>query len=116
MQSWPKPVRKPHPPILVGGNGPNVARRVIEYGDEWIPMRHPGVLDRIRHFKKTARKPGSERPIPVTLFGGRLEEVGAYAAAGVDRCPFWPSPAPRGQMIELVDATARALGNRLLDP
>src|SRR5919198_6607159 len=37
--SWPKPVQKPHPPILVGGNGETVLDRVLAYGDEWMPNR-----------------------------------------------------------------------------
>jgi probable F420-dependent oxidoreductase len=36
---WPKPVQKPHPPVLVGGLGEKVLDRVIAYGDEWIPNR-----------------------------------------------------------------------------
>src|SRR5437667_10262261 len=42
--SWPKPVQKPHPPILVGGNGQKVIDRVLRFGDEWMPTvgRDPG--------------------------------------------------------------------------
>jgi alkanesulfonate monooxygenase SsuD/methylene tetrahydromethanopterin reductase-like flavin-dependent oxidoreductase (luciferase family) len=43
-------------------------------------------------FKKTARKPGSDQPILVTLFGGDLDDIDAYAAAGVDRVLFWVRP------------------------
>jgi alkanesulfonate monooxygenase SsuD/methylene tetrahydromethanopterin reductase-like flavin-dependent oxidoreductase (luciferase family) len=31
--SWPKPARWPHPPVLVGGNGPGVLDRVLAFGD-----------------------------------------------------------------------------------
>ena len=34
---WPKPAQKPHPPVLVGGNGPRVLDRVLAFGDEWMP-------------------------------------------------------------------------------
>ncbi len=40
--AWPKPLQKPHPPILVGGNGPRVVDRVLAYGDEWMPNRIAG--------------------------------------------------------------------------
>jgi alkanesulfonate monooxygenase SsuD/methylene tetrahydromethanopterin reductase-like flavin-dependent oxidoreductase (luciferase family) len=113
ITSWPKPVQTPHPPILVAGNGRNVAQRVIAYGDEWIPMLRPHVLDHIREFKKTARKPGSDAPIPVTLFGGELEDVDAYAAAGVDRVLFWVRPQDTTQMTATVDQIALHLGKRL---
>src|SRR2546429_42399 len=37
--SWPKPVQKPHPPVLVGGNGEKVLDRVLAFGDGWMPNR-----------------------------------------------------------------------------
>ena len=37
--SWPKPVQKPHPPMLVGGNGKTTPDRVLAFGDEWMPNR-----------------------------------------------------------------------------
>jgi len=36
LMSWPKPVQKPHPPILIGGNRRNIAR-VVAYADAWCP-------------------------------------------------------------------------------
>ncbi|MDD9916934.1 MAG: LLM class F420-dependent oxidoreductase, partial [Rhodospirillaceae bacterium] len=36
--SWPKPVQKPYPPIFVGGDAPGTFRRILRYGDAWIPM------------------------------------------------------------------------------
>ena len=38
LWSWPKPVQKPHPPVYVGGNGEHTLRRVIQYGDAWLPI------------------------------------------------------------------------------
>src|ERR1700726_4718464 len=38
MMQWPKPVRKPHPRIVVGGAFPHAAKRAIAYGDGWIPI------------------------------------------------------------------------------
>jgi probable F420-dependent oxidoreductase len=113
VTSWPKPVRQPHPPILVAGNGPRVATRVMSYGDEWIPMLRPGVLAEITEFRRTARKPGSDQPIPVTLFGGMPEDVAAYQRAGVDRCLFWPRPMNSHDTTTLVDRIALTLGDRL---
>lgn len=46
---YPKPVRKPHPPIFIGGGyhlQPRVLRRVAELGDGWVPIAPPG------HFKE----------------------------------------------------------------
>ncbi len=47
--SWPKPAQRPHPPVLVGGNGPTVTERVLAFGDAWMPNYSPrGILDRGR--------------------------------------------------------------------
>lgn len=113
VTSWPKPVRRPHPPVLVAGNGPRVTERVLAYGDEWIPMVRPGVLDHIAEFKKSARRPGSDLPLPVTLFGGDLRDADAYDAAGVDRVLFWVRPVDTARMTRTVDRIARRLGDRL---
>jgi len=37
--SWPKPVQRPHPPIIIGAAGTDLTfRHVIEYGDVWMPI------------------------------------------------------------------------------
>jgi probable F420-dependent oxidoreductase len=41
MMAWPKPVQKPHPPIIVGGAFPYGARRALHYGNGWMPNRAP---------------------------------------------------------------------------
>lgn len=35
---WPKPIQKPHPPILVAGAGAGVIKRTVAYGDGWMPV------------------------------------------------------------------------------
>src|SRR5881628_1791766 len=39
LWSWPKPVQKPHPPILLGGHGPRALARVVDYCDGWRSRR-----------------------------------------------------------------------------
>jgi probable F420-dependent oxidoreductase len=90
--SWPKPVRVP--PILIGGSGPTVLERVVEYGDGWIPLRVPA--DQLDAFGKRidelhARAADAGRPRPtVTVYGAvpKVEALASYAAAGVDRVLF----------------------------
>ena len=35
----PKPAQDPHPPVLLGGNAKNVLKRVVKWGDGWLPIR-----------------------------------------------------------------------------
>ena len=82
--SWPKPVQKPHPPVLVGGLGEKVLDRVLEYGDEWMPNRaEPDDLaPRIAELRERAG-----RHVPVTYYAAPPEDgfIERLAAAGVDR-------------------------------
>jgi probable F420-dependent oxidoreductase len=91
--SWPKPVQKPHPPVLVGGLGEKVYDRVVAYGDEWIPNRvqNPEQLgERIDELQRRAEAAGRER-IPVTVFGAKAEVrlLERLKAAGVTRSLFY---------------------------
>jgi probable F420-dependent oxidoreductase len=36
--SWPKPVQKPHPPILMGGGTNSARQRVVDFCDGWLPI------------------------------------------------------------------------------
>ena len=45
---WPKPVQAPHPPILMGGAGPNVLNRVVDYCDGWLPAVHLNFTEDLR--------------------------------------------------------------------
>jgi alkanesulfonate monooxygenase SsuD/methylene tetrahydromethanopterin reductase-like flavin-dependent oxidoreductase (luciferase family) len=112
--SWPKPAQKPHPPILVGGDGPRTLERVIEYGDEWMPIAMRGIADlsaKIARLQEMAAKAGRGR-IPVSTFGTppRREAVEEFAGIGVDRCVFGVPPAPADVVIPALKRRAEAAG------
>lgn len=52
MFAWPKPVRKPHPPIYVGGGSKAALNRVVEYGSGWLALGAPPkvILEARRQF------------------------------------------------------------------
>src|ERR1700724_4336886 len=62
MMQWPKPVQKPHPPIIVGGAFPHAARRAVAYGDGWIPIGGRGLhpLEARGEFRKMAKEKGRD--------------------------------------------------------
>ena len=56
--SWPKPAQRPHPPILVGGEGPTVLQRVLSFGDAWFPnYRGAATLERAAELRSRAERP-----------------------------------------------------------
>jgi probable F420-dependent oxidoreductase len=86
---WPKPVQRPHPPVLVGGNGPTVHDRVLAFGDAWMPNLVGGdeaVLASIAELRRRGEEAGRGR-IGVTLNAASSdpERLERYARGGVDR-------------------------------
>lgn len=92
LWSWPKPLRRPHPPVLVGGNGPGTEDRVLDFGDGWFPQYgHFESVEELERRAAALRRRADDAgrgPVPITLFGGPEErkELEPLAAAGVDRC------------------------------
>src|ERR1700740_731054 len=76
MMTWPKPVQKPHPPVILGGAFPWAARRAIRYGDGWYPNAASGnPEDYLPAFRKMAQEAGRDpNSLPVTL-GGAPDDV-----------------------------------------
>ena len=105
--SWPKPVQRPHPPVLVGGTGPKVLERVLAYGDEWFPNGQENLGERIAELQSRAREAGRE-PIGVTLFGAEPapEAIERYSATGVTRCLFRLPSGTEDEVTALVDGFA----------
>ena len=108
---WPKPVQKPHPPVLVGGNGPKVLERVVSFGDEWMPNRATGLTERIAELGRLADEAGRDS-IPVTLSGARPdpELVERGERIGVHRCTFYVAPSDADETARQLDELASTLG------
>jgi len=69
IASFPKPLQEPHPPVLIGGNGPTVHKRVLAYGDGWFPNRIPpddAMIARVEELQRLGEE-ASRGTIPVTI-------------------------------------------------
>jgi probable F420-dependent oxidoreductase len=92
MMAWPKPVQKPHPPIVVGGAFPYSARRAIRYGDGWMPQVTPSattpLMDLIPRFRQMAAEAGRDPASLGISIGGQgpdIDLIKRYADQGVER-------------------------------
>ena len=92
MMTWPKPVQKPHPPVLVGGAFPYAARRAVRYGDGWMPHRVRPEYDNVRDMLPKYRQLLAEADrdpdsAPVSIWGAKedADMLKADRDAGVVR-------------------------------
>jgi len=111
MMQWPKPVQKPHPPIIVGGGFPQGARRAVAYADGWMPIGGRGgdTLAMLPPFREMLKAAGrAESDVPVTLFGvGLAGDALKHARdAGVYRVVFGVPPEAKDKVLPLLDKGA----------
>jgi probable F420-dependent oxidoreductase len=113
LRSWPKAGELP---LLVGGGGPTVLERVLEYGDGWFA---PGGMSDDELIARAAElRASTDRALEVTAAVGPRdpERIARIGAAGIDRCCFYlPSanlPTIERDMdaiVELVEAAGLRL-------
>lgn len=85
--SWPKPVQRPHPPIVVGG-GKTVLAEVVDWADGWMPIEGPmpidALLGRLHRLADEAGRPRSSIDVQVTYATPTPATIEAYRTSGVD--------------------------------
>ena len=113
MMAWPKPVQKPHPPVIVGGAFPYSARRAIRYGEGWIPQAARGgyseIADMIPEFRKMATEAGRDpASIDITVWFPKQdpELMKRYEDLGVSRVVFNLDSEKADKVLPVIDSLA----------
>lgn len=115
LWAYPKPVQKPHPPILMGGDGPTTFDRVVEFCDGWMPIgfRLPNVTEKIAELHARAEQAGRDpKSISISIFGAKPERatIDHFQASGIERVIFMLPPADRDVVMPLVDQYSELIG------
>lgn len=111
IMAWPKPVKKPHPPIIVGGGFPWAAKRAAEYGNGWIPIagREVDIVDMLPEYRQFMADAGREgEPMGVSVFGidpATVSEadIDRYREAGVERMVVMLLSEEEDKILPLLD-------------
>jgi len=109
--SYPKPVQKPHPPILMGGDGSGTFDRVLAFCDGWMPIGFGlnNIGERIADLRQRAEAAGRDpKSISTTIFRAQPERatMEVLEHAGVERAIFILPPAERDVVLPLLDQYA----------
>jgi probable F420-dependent oxidoreductase len=117
VSSFPKPAQKPHPPVLLGGSSKHVFKRIVEWGDGWVPTISS--VEQIRRGRATlselAAQAGREpRSIPIFAFGGpgqfrTREQIDELTQAGADHATIWIRSLTKTEALTELEELAKAV-------
>jgi probable F420-dependent oxidoreductase len=108
--SWPKPVQKNGPPILLGADSKWAAARVVEYCDGWMPIAVRGSASKgLAALREAAARAGRRfESLNLTAFNAPpKEEVAAkWIELGFHRIVFALPPAGPEVVLPILDRAA----------
>ena len=115
VKSYPKPLQKPYPPIILGGMAKNVLRRVVAHADGWLPNRvTPADVEESRKkLDAMAAEAGRDpKSITISVYGQLPEHdvVHSLLNAGADRVVVRPEHVETAkEMGEQLERMAEAV-------
>ena len=112
--SYPKPVQKPHPPIILGTLSAKGLNRVVDYCDGWIPVGAriddlpAAIKDLHARAEQAGRKPSD---VPVSIFSAPDDEavLGQYQDMGIERAVLGVPSKGEDVILPLLDTYAALL-------
>jgi probable F420-dependent oxidoreductase len=108
---YPKPVQRPHPPILLGGSSDYTLKRVVEFCDGWLPIARPrfSPKEAVGRLRRVASAAGRDfSTLSISVFGARADKatLAEYRDVGIQRA-FLPIPdLTRDEIMSLLDKNA----------
>jgi alkanesulfonate monooxygenase SsuD/methylene tetrahydromethanopterin reductase-like flavin-dependent oxidoreductase (luciferase family) len=112
--SYPKPVQKPHPPILFGGATPQGRQRVVTYCDGWIPIDvliadlPQAIADLRRRAEEAGRDPEAMSVSVFSFTVPTADHLKRYQAMGVERVVI-VSPRRMADALPFLDRMAELI-------
>lgn len=113
--SWPKPVQRPHPPILLGGESMHTMRRIMDFCSGWLPRGAllPDPAAGMARLRAAAEEAGRDpATVSASVFGAPAEQgyLEARREAGIDRALLLLPSEGREEILPLADRYAAFIG------
>ena len=112
----PKPVQKPHPPIIMGGDGPTTFDRVVQFCDGWLPIGRgkmpAGLEDKIVELKRRSEAAGRDpASITVSVFQAPTDAdaLANLERWGVDRIIFNVPCREPAEVLKTLESHAKLI-------
>jgi probable F420-dependent oxidoreductase len=117
----PRPVQRPHPPIIVGGHVPAAYRRAVQSGNGWYGWdldveQTATTVAALRAAQQRYDRPAELGELEITITPPDVVDVDTarrYADAGVHRLVFQPHTMDGSAMDELIDSVGSTLIGRV---
>ncbi len=106
--AWPKPVQRPHPPILIGGGwGPRLLGAVVRLADGWMPVSsRSSIRSRLDLLHAEALRQGRDpSSLSVTIADARpdLDSFRSLQTEGVERVLLSVPIGSRDDILRTLD-------------
>lgn len=113
--SYPKPVQRPNPPILLGGETVHTLKRVVDFCDGWMPRARAfeDAKGQMARLAEVAQASGRDiASIPTSVFGAPPDPktLDAYREAGVTRAMLSLPPKGADEVLPILDSHAKLIG------
>lgn len=118
IDAQPRPIQKPHPPIVFGGHTPAAFRRATEIASGWYGFAmdvatSAGCIDGLRDAAPRVERPATLGRLEVSITPPAglpaPDTARRYADLGVDRLILLPTATRRDDLLRYVDEAARTL-------
>ena len=109
--SWPKPLQRPHPPLILGGESDHTLRRIVRVGDGWLPraMNPDRVLAGMQKLKTYAEEAGRDpESISVSIFAPPPQDavISRFKESDADRIILMVPPRDKSDTLKRLDRYA----------
>ncbi len=121
VQAMPRPVQKPHPPVVIGGHTPQAFRRAVRYANGWYGFAldleaTERCLKGLQEAQKTSGRPQELGELEVSITPSArldLDTVRRYADLGVHRLIPFRRAREGSELLDFVQKTSDTLIGRV---